>query len=297
MSSSRKEIRFMNINFRLLRAEEIEVRIASCNRGGVQLLLYKSARVDANILDETVGNLNWSKTYTRDNHNCILSIWDSEKNCWIQKEDTGTESYSEAEKGLASDSFKRAGFAFGIGRELYTAPNIFIFASDLVTYKDDGMKCRCYDSFRVVEVVYNHNRTINSVVIENLNTHRTYRFENPTLECKTIILDAPVPQEAPTPTPAITPQAKTDLTKMKEQKTNNSSSANVNNNTTIQKPKKRITKKQQEELLSKCNNDCIDVSLLFSLYNVQSVEDVTDIQYKNMQEHWDKIIYQCSSFF
>ena len=287
----------MNINFRLLRAEEIEVRIASCNRGGVQLLLYKSARVDANILDETVGNLNWSKTYTRDNHNCILSIWDSEKNCWIQKEDTGTESYSEAEKGLASDSFKRAGFAFGIGRELYTAPNIFIFASDLVTYKDDGMKCRCYDSFRVVEVVYNHNRTINSVVIENLNTHRTYRFENPTLECKTIILDAPAPQEAPTPTPAITPQAKTDLTKMKEQKTNNSSFANVNNNSTIQKPKKRITKKQQEELLSKCNNDCIDVSLLFSLYNVQSVEDVTDIQYKNMQEHWDKIIYQCSSFF
>lgn len=297
MSSSRKEIRFMNINFRLLRAEEIEVRIASCNRGGVQLLLYKSARVDANILDETVGNLNWSKTYTRDNHNCILSIWDSEKNCWIQKEDTGTESYSEAEKGLASDSFKRAGFAFGIGRELYTAPNIFIFASDLVTYKDDGMKCRCYDSFRVVEVVYNHNRTINSVVIENLNTHRTYRFENPTLECKTIILDAPAPQEAPTPTPAITPQAKTDLTKMKEKKTNNSSFANVNNNSTIQKPKKRITKKQQEELLSKCNNDCIDVSLLFSLYNVQSVEDVTDIQYKNMQEHWDKIIYQCSSFF
>ena len=287
----------MNINFRLLRAEEIEVRIASCNRGGVQLLLYKSARVDANILDETVGNLNWSKTYTRDNHNCILSIWDSEKNCWIQKEDTGTESYSEAEKGLASDSFKRAGFAFGIGRELYTAPNIFIFASDLVTYKDDGMKCRCYDSFRVVEVVYNHNRTINSVVIENLNTHRTYRFENPTLECKTIILDAPAPQEAPTPTPAITPQAKTDLTKMKEKKTNNSSFANVNNNSTIQKPKKRITKKQQEELLSKCNNDCIDVSLLFSLYNVQSVEDVTDIQYKNMQEHWDKIIYQCSSFF
>ena len=287
----------MNINFRLLRAEEIEVRIASCNRGGVQLLLYKSARVDANILDETVGNLNWSKTYTRDNHNCILSIWDSEKNCRIQKEDTGTESYSEAEKGLASDSFKRAGFAFGIGRELYTAPNIFIFASDLVTYKDDGMKCRCYDSFRVVEVVYNHNRTINSVVIENLNTHRTYRFENPTLECKTIILDAPAPQEAPTPTPAITPQAKTDLTKMKEKKTNNSSFANVNNNSTIQKPKKRITKKQQEELLSKCNNDCIDVSLLFSLYNVQSVEDVTDIQYKNMQEHWDKIIYQCSSFF
>lgn len=289
----------MNINFRLLRAEEIEVRIASCNKGGVQLLLYKSARVDANILDETVGNLNWSKTYTRDNHNCILSIWDSEKNCWIQKEDTGTESYSEAEKGLASDAFKRAGFAFGIGRELYTAPNIFIFSSELATFQNDGMKYRCYDSFKVVEVVYNHNRTIKSVLIENLNTHRTYRFENPDLECRTIILNSPAPQEAPVNAipPVITPSPKTDLTEMKEQKTNNDLTANANKKQAAQKAKKRITKKQQEELLSRCNNDCIDVSLLFSLYNVQSVEDVTDIQYKNMQEHWDKIIYQCTSFF
>lgn len=287
----------MNINFRLLKAEEIEVRIASCNKGGVQLLLYKNARVDANILDETVGNLNWCKTYTRENHNCILSIWDSEKNCWIEKEDTGTESYSEAEKGLASDSFKRAGFAFGIGRELYTAPNIFIFSSELATFQNDGMKYRCYDSFRVVEVVYNHNRTINSVVIENLNTHRTYRFENPTLECKTIILDAPAPQEAPTTTPAITTTPKTDLTEMMKKKTANKPLANANKNQTSQKPKKQITKKQQEELLLKCKEDCVDVSLLFNLYNVQSVEDVTDIQLKNMQEHWDKIVYQCNSFF
>lgn len=287
----------MNINFRLLNAEEIEVRIAACNKGGVQLLLYKNARVDANILDETVGNLNWRKTYTRDNHNCILSIWDSEKNCWIEKEDTGTESYSEAEKGLASDSFKRAGFAFGIGRELYTAPNIFIFSSELATFQNDGTKYRCYDSFRVVEVVYNHNRTINSVVIENLNTHKTYRFKNPTLECKTIILDAPAPQKAPTTTPAITPQAKTDLTDMMKKTAANKPPANSNKNQTTQKPKKPITKKQQEELLLKCKKDYVDVSALFNLYNVQSVEDVTDIQYKNMLEHWDKIIFQCTSFF
>ena len=279
----------MNINFRLLKAEEIEVRIASCNRGGVQLLLYKNARVDANILDETVGNLNWSKTYALSNHNCILSIWDSEKNCWIQKEDTGTESYTEAEKGLASDSFKRAAFAFGIGRELYTAPNIFIFASELATFQSDGTKCKCYDSFRVVEVVYNHNRTIKSVLIENLNTHKVYRFENPDLECRTIILDAPAKQESPTSPPAITPPPKTDLTDM----VNNKATAKKSSNT----PKKRITKKQQEELLSKCNVDCVDVALLFSLYNVQSVEDVTDVQLKNMYEHWDKIIYQCNSFF
>lgn len=279
----------MNINFRLLRAEEIEVRIATCNKGGVQLLLYKNARVDANILDEVVGNLGWSKTYTQSNHNCILSIWDSEKNCWIQKEDTGTESYTEAEKGLASDSFKRAAFAFGIGRELYTAPNIFIFASELATFREDGAKCKCYDAFRVVEVVYNHNRSIRSVLIENLNTHKYYRFENPDLEYRTIVLDAPTTVQKETPVSAVATSQNNNLTEM------------INNKTTSKKTvgthKKRITKKQQEELLLKCRDDNVDVTLLFKLYNVQSVDQVSEFQLKNMYDHWDKIIYQCNSFF
>ena len=280
----------MNINFRLLRAEEIEVRIASCNRGGVQLLLYKNARVDANILDETVGNLNWSKTYTRDNHNCILSIWDAEKNCWIQKEDTGTESYSEAEKGLASDSFKRAGFAFGIGRELYSAPNIFIFASELATFQNDGTKCKCYDSFRVVEIVYNCNRTIKSVLIENLNTHKSYRFENPDLACRTIILKNSVKTDIEIPSSnASEAPAKNDLTEMMNNKTNKEKVAGL--------PRKRITKQQQEELLAKCSNDNVNVTLLFNLYNVQSVDQVSEVQLKNMYDHWDQVIYQCNSFF
>ena len=79
-----------------------------------------------NVLDETVGSMNWQKRYVRDNANCIVGIWDDEKKQWIEKEDTGTESFTEQEKGLASDSFKRACFNWGIGRELYTAPSIFI---------------------------------------------------------------------------------------------------------------------------------------------------------------------------
>ena len=71
--------------------------------------------------------MNWQKRYVRDNANCIVGIWDEEKKQWVEKEDTGTESFSEQEKGLASDSFKRACFNWGIGRELYTAPSIFIF--------------------------------------------------------------------------------------------------------------------------------------------------------------------------
>ena len=121
-----------NIEFRDLRADEIDVRVQSVvdNRGAI-LLLYKDARVDQCILDETVGNLNWKKSYTRDNANCIVEIYDDVKKEWISKEDTGTESNTEKEKGLASDSFKRACFNWGIGRELYTSPFIWVNWVDL----------------------------------------------------------------------------------------------------------------------------------------------------------------------
>lgn len=92
--------------FRTLGADEIECRVAQIDKEGkwLSLLLYKTARADMDILDETVGPTNWQRVHTRDNANCAVQIWDSEKHCWITKEDTGTESNTEAEKGLASDS-------------------------------------------------------------------------------------------------------------------------------------------------------------------------------------------------
>ena len=90
-------------------------------------MLYKDSRVDMNLLDEVVGAQNWQRMHLRDNANCIVSIWDEEKKQWIDKEDTGTESNTEKEKGLASDSFKRACVNWGIGRELYTAPQITLW--------------------------------------------------------------------------------------------------------------------------------------------------------------------------
>lgn len=112
--------------FRTLTADEIEVRVGTVSNGKASLLLYKDARCDMAILDETVGPLNWQRHHSRDNANCIVSIWDDDKKQWIEKEDTGTESNTEREKGLASDSFKRACVNLGIGRELYTAPRISI---------------------------------------------------------------------------------------------------------------------------------------------------------------------------
>lgn len=102
------------MKFRKLNANEIECRVSQVKPNGVILLLYKDARVDMNILDETVGPMNWQKEYSRDNANCTVSIWDDKKKQWIRKEDTGTESRTEAEKGLASDAFKRACFNWGI---------------------------------------------------------------------------------------------------------------------------------------------------------------------------------------
>lgn len=117
------------MKFRSLRADEIEARVKVFDekKGYVQLLLYKDARCDMNILDEIVGSMNWKREHSRENANCIVSIWDNEKQQWISKEDTGTESNAEREKGLASDSFKRACVNWGIGRELYTSPEIRIF--------------------------------------------------------------------------------------------------------------------------------------------------------------------------
>lgn len=146
--------------FRLLKADEIDCRIAMVKPSGVSLLLYKDARCDQNILDETVGCMNWSNSYSRDNANCVVEIWDDKKQQWISKENTGTESYTEKEKGLASDSFKRACFNWGIGRELYTAP--FIWVKD-ATIKDG----KCYDKFSVKEIGYDEKGRINHLVIFN----------------------------------------------------------------------------------------------------------------------------------
>lgn len=158
--------------FRDLRADEIECRVAQATEKGVSLLLYKDARCDQNILDETVGAMNWMRSHTRDNANCVVSLWDEKKQQWISKEDTGTESNTEKEKGLASDSFKRACFNWGIGRELYTAPFIWIKAEDLAKLEQDGNRWKCKDTFAVQKIVI-VNKKIAALAIWNFKTGKT----------------------------------------------------------------------------------------------------------------------------
>ncbi len=168
----------MNMEFRTLRADEIDCRIATINQKGLSLLLYKDARVDQNILDETVGCMNWQRSHTRDNANCIVSIWDETKKQWIAKEDTGTESYTEKEKGLASDSFKRACFNWGIGRELYSAPFIWITNEKANIVQGGNGKFQCYDKFVVEQILYDDERNIVALSIKNNKGERVFLMDN-----------------------------------------------------------------------------------------------------------------------
>lgn len=166
--------------FRTLRADEIDCRVSQVTNKGVMLLLYKDARCDQNILDETVGPLNWQRHHSRENANCTVSIWDEKKSQWIEKEDTGVESRTEKEKGLASDSFKRACFNWGIGRELYTAPFIWVPA-EKCNIKEDKGSYKCFDNFTVELIEYQPDgqREIRKLVIYNEKKGIVcYRWEN-----------------------------------------------------------------------------------------------------------------------
>lgn len=152
----------------LLTKDDIECRIQKIMKEGAVLLLYKTARVDMRILDEVYGEMNWQRHHEVVNGNlfCTISVWDSEKSQWISKQDVGTESNAEAEKGQASDAFKRAGFAWGIGRELYDAPFIFIHAP-----------VDKYDRFTVKEIKYSKTeRKFTSLVIVDKDGKERYRL-------------------------------------------------------------------------------------------------------------------------
>ena len=171
---------------RLLKADEIECRIAMINEKGLSLLLYKDARVDQKILDETFGIFGWKRSHQCIDGNlyCTVEIRDKETGEWIAKQDVGTMSWSEKEKGQASDSFKRACFNWGIGRELYTAPFIWIPAGKAdIQSKDTGnrnqeKKYYCYDRFSVSSIEYNDSKEISALVVVNGKGEAVYAMKS-----------------------------------------------------------------------------------------------------------------------
>ena len=247
--------------FRLLNAEEIECRVSTCNEKGVSILLYKDARCDQNILDETVGPMNWERSHSRDNANCTVSIWDKEKGMWVSKEDTGVESFTEKEKGLASDSFKRACFNWGIGRELYTAPFIWITADKVnLVPKPKGAGVTTYDKFDVQSIGYDDAGRISQLTIINPRTNAQVYTFGKTVRKKT------APKEN-------TPQ--TDAQAMEEHY------EDVRNGAIGETMAKALEKHLGE--------NGILVDTVYKLYKVTSLKDLTEAKHQNIIENIEKI--------
>lgn len=171
------------MEFRTLKAEEIDVKVGNITKYGYSLLLYKNARVDMSILDETVGAENWQNKFYEvvENLYCSLGInvnynKEDKEPLWIWKDDCGVESaFGDKEKGQASDARKRAGFAWGIGRELYTAPRISVRCE---TQYNEGKKCyeivddkekTRSNGMSVYRILYNDKKEIEYLTIVDKN--------------------------------------------------------------------------------------------------------------------------------
>lgn len=175
-------------NIRLLTENDVELRIKQITetKKGVfaTLLVYKDARTDMDILDEAFGPMNWQRKHKLIGNAmyCAISVWDAEKKEWIEKEDAGKESYNEAEKGQASDSFKRSGVNWGIGRELYNAPKIRIKLEADEFIKEDG-KIKTYKTFSVKSMVYDkENSQYTEFTVVDEDGNERFSLKNPTVK-------------------------------------------------------------------------------------------------------------------
>ncbi len=174
---------------RLLKANEIECRVSVIKENGLSLLLYKDARVDQRILDETFGAFGWKRSHQCIDGNlyCTVEIYDKQSGIWVSKQDVGTTGYTEKEKSQASDSFKRACFNWGIGRELYSAPFIWVPAGKALIQAKTGqngeMRYYCNNRFSVQSIQYNEDREISALVIVNDKGQSVYELK-PKTEAK-----------------------------------------------------------------------------------------------------------------
>lgn len=196
----------------LMKPEDIEIRIGQVDQykaSYITLLLYKNARVDMQILDDVFGTFGWARSHReiKGNLYCTVNLWDEENKQWVPKEDVGTESNTEAEKGEASDSFKRACVNVGIGRELYSAPKIYINPPAVKIEEDTKGKKICKDRFVVTDIAYTDDRKIRKLVIakESYNKRTTvFEWESladykpqhiPTKEPPIPVVNTPTPEE------------------------------------------------------------------------------------------------------
>lgn len=194
-------------DFRLLTANDIECRVArsgltKSGKAWCSLLLYKTARVDRAILNETCGKFGWQNSYELIDGKlfCKLSIKDPQTGEWITRMDVGTQSNTEPEKGEASDALKRAGFAWGIGEELYTAPKDMNIWLEEGEYDQKGDKIYPKATFSVGDIhIDPATRKITYVSI--IDNNGVQRFPKKGQKPQQVSKPTPAPAPAPAPTP------------------------------------------------------------------------------------------------
>ena len=272
-----------DVSIRLLRAEEIECRIATINEKGLSLLLFKDARVDQKLLDETFTPFGWKRSHQVIDGNlyCTVEVWDREKNQWIGKQDVGTMSYTEKEKGQASDSFKRACFNWGIGRELYTAPFIWIPAERVnIQKKEREQKFYTYDRFHVWSISYDEEGKINAVMIVNQKNEIVYSMDARILDIDT--KEAGEKQE----------------TTNKQENANKADGKAVRGREAAQKEKKEtlsgdeqslgdtpsLTKRQRTVLEKELERTGVALDAVLNRYHLESAEQISEEIYKKAIE-------------
>lgn len=246
--SKEKGVKQMNI--RKLKAEEIECRVAQVTKtGAIMLLLYKDARVDQRILDETFGLYGWQRHHQVIDGNlyCTVSVRNPETGEWIEKQDVGTESKTEAEKGQASDSFKRACFNLGIGRELYTAPTIWVNNGDYTPSQKGGT----YDRFYVKEISYDNAGNINALTIwnEKLNKQVFKMGETTRKGAETT-----------------------------EEAQKNQAMRNSVDKVCLPTEDGKVTKEQWDRLKAEMERTGIDEQVVVSMFGVKAIKDMTQSQ-------------------
>ena len=212
----------------------------------------------------------------------------------------GTESYTEKEKGQSSDSFKRACVNLGIGRALYTAPNIFFFTNQLDKYTIENGKPKCYDTFSVVDIQYDDHNNIANVTIRNNSNGITLTFGNPLPKAQA----NPIASNTTTP-----PQAAGTVA------TNKPAVQNGNTDTTNTSPKripiegsaneslsdkdlsKKIGTEEKEHLIAECNAAYIDINQLLATCRLNSLEELTYRHYNYIIKYWDRYVAKLSNYF
>lgn len=196
-----------DFSFRDLRADEIDVRVAEIARSGagLTLLLYKTARADMAILDETLTPMGWRKSYHEGKGTlfCSVGIRDPETGEWVDKEDAGAPSSFEAVKGEASDAFKRACTNWGIGRELYTAPRIWVPREKASIRQNGNGKPACYDRFSVAKVVIVAHRIMALAVRNDTLGRVAFVWEDPAHAARRKEAEAAERGQAPQPAPHV----------------------------------------------------------------------------------------------